>query len=521
MSNIVAIDNFTVTSQEFIVPGGALISSVTPSAVLTITPNQGYEIDASNFSVLSSSPLVNVPGSFFTQDGNAVILTVLFVTNATMPSSNLDIKICMRGASEELGVTITGAINYDLANATSQPNPTTYSNSGAVESVEEILSQQIQADAGYYFQGTPTISLNTGILENYNLFTSNNVLTNNRLTAIRVTADYTYPNANKSGDIIDIYAHAVLIPVIPQIITSFSVNSSSFSYVAINRTFSIFGGQSANYEVTINNGATFASSGTSTLTGVMGVSAFNDTIVFPTVTADTTHTLIFSPTGSDLDPSAPSTYWTVPFVRSQVANIELAGNVNTSDTDFTITNDGPTAWNPNSTNIQNSAIEFIISVPSTYTIDWITTTDIPTSQFATQVTDGDFSLVRASKSINNSNELVLEVTATTVDTGAANFSYTLLNNIETFITKTQAPLSNPAGASTTSSTNACASPPTAYLFFFAGNIIVEGATVYTNFGLTNIFVGDSGWYRVDSVDATRAMQINSLGKIIGSMALCP
>ena len=281
MSNIVAIDNFTVTSQEFIVPGGALISSVTPSAVLTITPNQGYEIDASNFSVLSSSPLVNVPGSFFTQDGNAVILTVLFVTNATMPSSNLDIKICMRGASEELGVTITGAINYDLANATSQPNPTTYSNSGAVESVEEILSQQIQADAGYYFQGTPTISLNTGILENYNLSTSNNVLTNNRLTAIRVTADYTYPNANKSGDIIDIYAHAVLIPVIPQIITSFSVNSSSFSYVAINRTFSIFGGQFANYEVTINNGATFASSGTSTLTGVMGVSAFNDTIISP------------------------------------------------------------------------------------------------------------------------------------------------------------------------------------------------------------------------------------------------
>lgn len=67
MSNIVAIDNFTVTSQEFIVPGGALISSVTPSAVLTITPNQGYEIDASNFSVLSSSPLVDVPGSFYTR----------------------------------------------------------------------------------------------------------------------------------------------------------------------------------------------------------------------------------------------------------------------------------------------------------------------------------------------------------------------------------------------------------------------------------------------------------------------
>ncbi len=36
MSNIVAIDNFTVTSEEFIIPGGDLISSVAPQAVLTI-----------------------------------------------------------------------------------------------------------------------------------------------------------------------------------------------------------------------------------------------------------------------------------------------------------------------------------------------------------------------------------------------------------------------------------------------------------------------------------------------------
>jgi len=89
MSNTVAIDNFTVTSQEFVIPGGGLISSVATQSVLTITPNQGYEIEASNFTVVSSNPEVDVPGSYFTQDGENVILTVVFVTTATMPNNTL------------------------------------------------------------------------------------------------------------------------------------------------------------------------------------------------------------------------------------------------------------------------------------------------------------------------------------------------------------------------------------------------------------------------------------------------
>lgn len=440
MSNIVAIDNFTVTSEEFVIPGGDLISSVAPQAILTITPNQGYEIEASNFTVVSSNPEVDVPGSYFTQDGDNVILTVVFIITATMPNNNLDIKICMRGAAQELGVTIAGIINYDLLNAEARPSSTTYFNSGPAESTEEILSQIIEADSGYYFQSTPTISLNTGNPANYNLFTSNNVLTDNRLTSIRVNADYTYPFANDSDDIIDIYAHAIIIPVVSPLITGYSVNSSPFSYLPINRAFSIFGGAGAAYEVELNNGATFLSSGTNTITGVMGSGQFTDTIQFPTITADTTHTLTFSPTGSDLDPDVtPTSYWTVDFVRTQIANIELSGVVTTSDTDFTITNDGPTVWAPASTNLQNSTIEFEISVSPLigYTIDWTTTLSLGPASFTKNEADGSFNVITGRKLSGKSGpySLVLEVDCTTSNTGLSDMDYTTLIDIESEITK--------------------------------------------------------------------------------------
>jgi hypothetical protein len=83
------------------------------------------------------------------------------------------------------------------------------------------------------------------------------------------------------------------------------------------------------------------------------------------------------------------------------------------------------------------------------------------------------------------------------------------------------PLLNSASTSYSNDLNACASTDVPNSFYFTGNIIQPGVTVYTDVGLSTIFVGNSGHYRVDSVDATRSIQINSLGVIINSMSLCP
>ncbi len=442
MSNIVAIDNFTVTSQEFVIPGGALITSVAPQAVLTISPNQGYQIEASNFAVVSSNPEVDVPNCSFAQDGENVILTVAFVATATMPNNNLDIKICMRGASEELGVTIAGTVFYDTANATPLPQNLPYTNSGPAESTEEILSQLIQADTGYYFQSTPTISLRTGDPADYNLYTTGSVFdSNNRLTAIRVNADYTYPFVNHSGDEIDVYAHAAAIPVIPVHVTGYSI-STTVPVTQTFRDFAILGVQGANYELTIDNGATFVSSGTNTVTGVVPSGNAIEQIDFPSAINGDTHTLTFVPSGSDLDPSQPSSYWTITFLRASKSSIQINGTVSTNDSEITIDNSDYATLVSNSTNLQvkyiDHTIEPVLTCPG-LTLSWGTTTVIPSTDFSKteDLPDGTFNVVNGAKLINLSGGgVTLRVQVSTASTGSNDMSYSLDNLIETYLVKT-------------------------------------------------------------------------------------
>lgn len=443
MSNIVAIDNFTVTSQEFVIPGGALITSVAPQAVLTISPNVGYEIKASDFAVVSSNPEVDVPNSYFTQDGDNVILTVLFLATATMPNNNLDIKICMRGASEEVGATIAGTVFYDTANATPLPQSLPYTNSGPAESTEEILSQLIQADTGYYFQSTPTISLRTGDEADYNLYTSGSVRDgNNRLTAIRVNADYTYPFVNHSGDEIDVYAHAIAIPVIPVHVTGYSI-STTVPVTQTFRDFAILGVEGANYELTIDNGATFVSSGTNTVSGFVPAGNAIEQIDFPSAINGDTHTLTFVPSGSDLDPSQPSSYWTIVFDRFARSSIVISGTVSTSDSEIIVDNSDFQTVVSNSTDLQVRYIEHTINpVPTCpgLTLSWATTTAIPPADFSKteDLPDGTFNVVNGLKQLNlpPSRGVTLRVQVATASTGSNDMSYSLDNIIETYLVKT-------------------------------------------------------------------------------------
>ena len=437
MSNIVAIDNFTVTSQEFVIPGGGLISSVAPQAVLTITPNQGYEIEASNFTVISSNPEVDVPNSYFTQDGENVILTVVFVTTATMPNYNLDIKICMRGAAQELGVTIDGDVFYDTQNATPLTSIVGYSNSGPAESTEEILSQLIQADAGYYFQSTPTISLRTGDPTDYNLYTSASVFdSNNRLTAIIVNADYTYPFVNHIGDEIDVYAHAIEIPVILEYVTGYSINTTVPAAQTI-RNLAITGVQGADYSLTIDNGATF-SNGTNAITGVLPSGQELVPITFPAVTSAQTHNLTFVVPGTDLSPdfNQPNP---IVFQRRVITSIQLSGTITSGDTDLSVTNPTPLALDASYNFTQSGSLthDITISPLADFTIAWTDTNSLVDSDFTKTEADGNFTITQGAKLLNSgSSDLTLRVDITSPFTGVQNMSYALTNDIDTYITKT-------------------------------------------------------------------------------------
>ena len=441
MSNIVAIDNFTVTSQEFVVPGGALISGVVPSVELTLTPNVGFTIDANNFSVTSANPEVDVPNCSFTQDGDNVILTVVFTVGATMPNNNLDIKICMAGSTQEVNVTLTGTIFYDTLNATPLPQNVPYNNQGLTGVTETILSQLITADSGYYFELTPTISVDTKNFTNYNLYTTDSVFdSNNRLTEIKVNADYTYPSINYTGDEINVYARAIEIPTIPVYVIGYSV-STSVPITQTLRDLAIMGVEGANYELTIDNGATFVSTGTNSVTGVIPAGNAIESINFPVAANGDTHTLTFVPSGSDLDPAFTGS-WTITFLRFAESSIQIDGTVTSGDSEIIVDNSGYLALVANSDTLtQTGYVDHLITPNATcpgLSLQWAVTNYLVEADF-TKTEDspnGEFNIVNGAKLINSqSGGLILRVNLSTTLTGNNDMSYVLNNNIETYIDK--------------------------------------------------------------------------------------
>jgi hypothetical protein len=218
---------------------------------------------------------------------------------------------------------------------------------------------------------------------------------------------------------------------------------------------------------------------------IAGIFAVDGTITVQTTQDDSIlHTL-------DLNTIVQAAASTAPFLYT---------NVITNATSTTATSGG------NSINDYGSAI-------TAKGVEWSTTSNFAPPVGSTSDGTGSSNYSSAITGLTASNTYFVRAYATNgIGTG-----YGQVIQFSTSAT----PLANPAGASTTSSNGACNSSDLTYNFYFEENIIVEGATVYTNSSLGNIFVGDSGWYRVDSVDATRAMQINNFGKIIGFMALCP
>jgi len=341
----------------------------------------------------------------------------------------------MRGAAQELGATIAGTVFYDTANATPLPQSLPYTNSGPAESTEEILSQLVQADAGYYFQSTPTISLRTGDPTDYNLYTTGSVLdSNNRLTAIRVNADYTYPFVNHSGDEIDVYAHAIEIPIILEYVTGYSINTTVPAAQTI-RNLAITGVQGADYSLTIDNGATF-SNGTNAITGVLPPGQELVPITFPVVTSAQTHNLTFVVPGTDLSPdfNQPNP---IVFQRIVVTSIQLSGTITSGDTDISVTNPTPLALDASYSFTQSGSLthDITISPAAGASIAWTDTNALVDSDFTKTEADGNFTITQGAKQ-SGSSDLTLRVDITSPFTGVQNMSYLLTNNIDTYITKT-------------------------------------------------------------------------------------
>ena len=292
------IDNFTVTEVNHAVSSGGSI----PSTVLTLSPLSGYVITATDFSATIASPLQSV---VFSQDGENVLMTIAFIAGFTI-TSDLSVPICISGESTE--VTISLSVNYaeTLSNATSSIPPGLITKTGGYNSTTTVFTSNVTASADNFFLNEPTCNITTGLVSNYNITNTKTFNSNNLLTGMAFTVQYTFPNTSVSNDLITVNAAAKAIPdAISAEVRSYVFNTSNFSSNGETRRFTVYGGFGAAWNLTVNDGTSVIYDYSSTITS--SGSDFYD-VVIPSSTGKT---YTFTLSESLIDPFPQPLTWTV------------------------------------------------------------------------------------------------------------------------------------------------------------------------------------------------------------------
>lgn len=131
----ITLNNYNFSNVSFEVTEQTAIYDTQQTAVITIIPNAGYTVAASDFSLdpAFTDPAVNTV--VFTQSGDNVLCTVTFVQGFLMPSENYLVDLCVTGEGVLAPVTISGTYSSVIS-----PNITPTSQNNIVLAIQATLA---------------------------------------------------------------------------------------------------------------------------------------------------------------------------------------------------------------------------------------------------------------------------------------------------------------------------------------------------------------------------------------------
>lgn len=256
----ITINNYNFSNAVYQVVESGNIAGEVGVATITISPNAGHTVTASDFSLDSSFSNQYVSSVAFTQSGTDVICSITFNSTSIMPAQNVTIPLCVVGEGVIARITIAGTVSAVVgSNVTgnSSETNTAYSNDGAEGENELMFSRTYNAASGYYWSSLPSINVTTGNQSNYNIVQTPTFDSSDRLTNITYAVNYIYPSANISGDHIDIRVpntHQIYAPT-PKI-TGYTFNTSPLGNDAEVRPLVVLGTPSTTFSATLNDGTT-------------------------------------------------------------------------------------------------------------------------------------------------------------------------------------------------------------------------------------------------------------------------
>lgn len=288
-----ALTNCTINSGELSRTAGQAIGS--ENIRLTITPNAGYVVSASNFSNNSGSIpgviAINISNSGTAGAiGNLVYVDVDLDNSYIMPSTNTDITIDIDGSATAAPISISGSYSTILTNSGSSQSNVTYSGSGGFGQTVLLFTKTISANANHFFATAPVYSITSGNASNYVISYTDTLDGSNRLISRNYSVSYIIQAQNESGHHIDFTAAAEEIYVVPIEITAYTLSTAPIPVSGITRTMRIFGSPGASFNLLV---ADQDDTDIINLTGqIIGSTGYNDVdITFPSATIDKVFTV--------------------------------------------------------------------------------------------------------------------------------------------------------------------------------------------------------------------------------------
>ena len=259
------INNYTVTSVVYTAASGSNVYTTHPTAVLTITPNEGYIINANDFS-WTNTDLNYINTVVFVQDGDNILCTVTFDNPFTMPASDVDLALCISGSAVEaelcctIGLSVkspSSLIGYNIQANSSIPENISFTLCGIENQTVEVFEKTYTCTTGYFWEpsNVPDVFLG-GVtnIDSYNVSQINTTNSDGKITSTTITVSYTFGEC--TNDVIEIQTYLttqIQTPVVK--ITNYTLNTSDVGANGIGKMMRVYGAPGATFELTSSNGA--------------------------------------------------------------------------------------------------------------------------------------------------------------------------------------------------------------------------------------------------------------------------
>ncbi len=491
-----ALVNCTINSSQVTVAKGSQIGGSVANQVLTIVPNTGFVVRASDFTAgspptgISSIVLAN-SGTAYATNNTVTVTCDLTDTGSYNASTSFTIDIDGSAVLEkDVPKTLAGAVTTTTTNASGAASNVAYTATDTTGVTKDLFTKTVTANTNFFFSTEPTISVTTGDIHNYSITSTTTNDGSGNLNSKTFNVDGIIPLEDDLNDVIAISAIASAIPVVTNNIKSYSFDTSAARYTLAKRTFKAYGDVGAKYKLTVTrtgdshtyNFTTkdFTSSATDSGEQTISSSGFNEQeFTFPTVTADVTYTF----TLTAVSPTTLALTQTHPFTVARVGNKSITVNATSTERGtfqskvITYTNYAGTAINQTTSsnatygfagteNNDNNEAEFNFSIvidddqvfafkapnasANTITLSNSNWSVTPSDATAATIAEGSLTATRSADSGSNANQL-LTLTGTDWYGWKIGTANTIINvNIDSFAeVPNTAPVANTVSVSAT------------------------------------------------------------------------